>query len=502
MSTNMAEDKLQLDAMEYAKTARPSTETNFIIELFAGFLGATVICLVVIPLKDAGNPFGYIYRLVRDRGPIQFFELFMFWMVLAHIFMKLRIVKAQISVIAEGVVGSDIDLTDDHQIFSLRKRVRENAKFSWSILLSRVDRAIALWLGTKDVHRVATWAEAESERDSMTSDASFSTASLLIGSIPILGFIGTVLGLGTAVSGFAEFLKKGQMGGLEMEQITESLIEVTQGLGTAFDTTLLALSLSIIAQFPLVAVQRREENFLIEVENYVDDNLLSQFPADDSEPVYIEAIEDAIDAAFRRYVPDPDRYDEVFTRAIERAAGVVEERFGILANSYEASLQDLTKRLGASLTTVGDGMENSMRQIIGEIHAQDETMIASRRRIGDDEGERMKALLSDLQVNAEGIANRYRESAESLQRTTEEVSEKSLGAARDLSTRMEDIARLAAGIEDLLRVEQSIQKGLEGISASDEFRETLSELRTHLERTDAFCTQLNKRKVITLREEV
>lgn len=92
-------------------------------------------------------------------------------------------------------------------------------------------------------------------------------------------------------------------------------------------TTLLALMLSVVLMFPLAAIQRREENLFVEVDNYVDDELISRVPTPENQPIVIEHLEDTIEAAFRRYIPDPDRYEEVFTRSIEKAAGVVEERF-------------------------------------------------------------------------------------------------------------------------------------------------------------------------------
>ncbi len=118
--------------------------------------------------------------------------------------------------------------------------------YTWSILLNRMDRMLALWLGNKDVARIATWANAESERDSSSSDSSCAVARVLIWAIPILGFIGTVMGLGGAVAGFSDFLA----GAAGLEAIKDAIGTVTLGLGMAFDTTLLALVLSVILMFP------------------------------------------------------------------------------------------------------------------------------------------------------------------------------------------------------------------------------------------------------------
>ena len=79
--------------------------------------------------------------------------------------------------------------------------------------------------------------------------------------------------------------------------------------------------------FPLASVQRKEETLFVEIDNYLDDSLTSRLPSAEQQPIVIENLEDSIEAAFRRYIPDPDRYDEVFTRSIEKASELVEERF-------------------------------------------------------------------------------------------------------------------------------------------------------------------------------
>lgn len=499
----VAEAHDELDAVQYARASRPTTETNLLIELVFGLVGTLATFFAVTPLRamgGPGSPASYIYGLIRERGPIQYAELFMFYMVVAHIFMKLRIVKSQLSVLATSPVEQGVDLGHDETVFELRKKVRKLPQFSWSILLNRIDRAFALWLGTKDVSRVSTWAQSEGEREGVNSDATYLRTSLIVGAIPILGFIGTVLGLGTAIAGFSDFLKQGS--NLEMAQITASLQEVTGGLGTAFDTTLLALVLSLMAQFPLASVQRKEENLLVEIENYLDDHIVCRFPPQDVMPMEMEAIEDAINSAFRRYIPDPDRYDEVFTRAIEKAGTVIEERFAGLATSYESALQEMAGQLSANLGVVGETLQSSVTQMFHDFRGQDREMIENRRRLSEEESVRIGEMLSELQGRAKDVVAEYHRSAESLQNTTREAAQQSMSAAEDLAKRMGDISRMAAQIEDLLHIEQSIEKSLTGIASSDEFKKTLVDLRQHLASTEDFVSRMRKPKVITLREEI
>ncbi len=465
----MAEDKVLSDAgSEEMSGTRPSTDASIVIQLLAGLVGMLAVAAVAYLLRNLASGLNYVHSIINERGPVQYFELFMAFMVLALVILKSRIVRNQLSVVVEGPVDLDLDLSDDDEITEARRQVRATDSYSWSILMNRIDRMLALWLGTKDVGRIASWATAESERDASASDSSYSIARVLIWAIPILGFIGTVMGLGSAVAGFSDFLA----GGAGLEEIQEAIGDVTQGLGMAFDTTLLALILSVILMFPLSVVQRREENLFVEIDNYLDDVLLSRFPQPEQQPIVIENLEDSIEAAFRRYIPDPDRYEEGFTNAISRAGSVVEDRFGVLAKSYESTLNELAARLSSSVATVGDSLEQSMQQVV-----------------------------ADLRAEQSQLAEQYRASVSELQEATNESAEKSVAAAKAVADRMEEVAKLAAGIEDLLKIQQAVETSLNQLSASDELQKTLATIRTHLQTTDDFCRRLSKPRVITLREE-
>lgn len=495
----MVEERvLSESTTEEISGARPSTDASIIIQLLAGFVGTVAIAGAVYPLRNMAPAIAYFYKVINERGPVQYFELFMAFMVAALVILKARIVRNQLAVVARGPVDLDVDLGNDDQIMELRRKVRSHDDFSPSILLNRVERMLALWLSSKDVSRVSTWASSESERDAVASDSSYSIARVLIWAIPILGFIGTVMGLGSAVSGFAEFLS----GAAELSQIKEAIGNVTIGLGVAFDTTLLALVLSVILMFPLSVIQRREENLFVEIDNYLEDMLMARFPAPGQQPIVIENLEDSIEAAFRRYIPDPDRYEEVFSNSISKAAATVEEQFGVLARNYETTLNDLTARLSSSLGTVGDSLEGSMRKIVDDVREEQNLFLTRRKELATEEVAQFKKVGEEMHSVSADLAEQYRSNAEAIQGTTREAALQSTAAANEMSKRMEEVVKLAAGIQDLLKIEAAVEKSLEGIAASDELQKTLSTLRTHLETTDEFCKRLSKPRVITLREEV
>ena len=83
--------------------------------------------------------------------------------------------------------------------------------------------------------------------------------------IPILGFIGTVLGISLAADGIQRIISTNS----DFGQLSSSLAEAISPLGIAFDTTLIALSLSVFLVLLQTTLQRWEDNLLIDYENRI-----------------------------------------------------------------------------------------------------------------------------------------------------------------------------------------------------------------------------------------
>lgn len=484
----------QIEEFQSLRGSRPSTDANVVIQIAVGILGTLIVAFSVVPLNDTKAD--YLYGIINERGPVQYLELLMSFMVGALIVLKSKIVNRNLRVIASNPLPPELDLNDDNALQAFRDSLPQRPEFEWSILLNRLDRALALWLGSKDIARVSSYVQMESSRDQSSSDSSYAIAKVLMWAIPILGFIGTVQGLGVAVAGF------GVLGGsADVSAIKSAIGQVTVGLGVAFDTTLLALVLTTLLMFPLTSFQRKEENLFGEIDNYLDDVLLARLPSPEQKPIVIENLEDSIEAAFRRYIPDPDRYDEVFTRSIEKAALTVEERFGGLSTKYEATLRDLSQRVADNLKSAGATVEQSMRGIADDLRKQDEHAMESRRKALADEANRFKDVVADINSTADRVAQSYRQGAEAVQSATKDTVQQTMSAARDLAGRMEEVSRLAANIDQLLKLNQSINQSMSTVASSDQFRATLEDLRKHLSTTTEFCARLSKPRVITLREE-
>lgn len=95
---------------------------------------------------------------------------------------------------------------------------------------------------------------------------SFTLARFFVWALPIVGFIGTVWGIGLSISFFSETMSSSQAGASVSSMLQQNIPLVTKGLSTAFDTTLLALILSVPATGLLVLTERNERDYLLSLD--------------------------------------------------------------------------------------------------------------------------------------------------------------------------------------------------------------------------------------------
>lgn len=140
------------------------------------------------------------------------------------------------------------------------------------ILLNRIDRALSNFRNIGQVNDVSAILRAQAENDEDQVASSYTVVNGLVWAIPVLGFIGTVLGLSLAIGRFTATL---QAAG-DLALIRASLQGVTGGLATAFESTLVALSFTLMLQLAITFQQKREMAFLDECNDYCHSHIVSK----------------------------------------------------------------------------------------------------------------------------------------------------------------------------------------------------------------------------------
>jgi biopolymer transport protein ExbB/TolQ len=123
------------------------------------------------------------------------------------------------------------------------------------------------FITTKNVQDVSniTHTMVESESDRLESELSM--IRYIAWAIPSIGFIGTVRGIGAALS-------------LAHQAVDGDISGVTQNLGVAFNSTFIALLISIVIMFLVHQLQLLQERQIFETENYCDENLITHLKKD------------------------------------------------------------------------------------------------------------------------------------------------------------------------------------------------------------------------------
>jgi biopolymer transport protein ExbB/TolQ len=157
--------------------------------------------------------------------------------------------------------------TVDRVIDSIEQGVDEPHHF---LLLDRVLTALK---SIRNIGRIGDLDEmlnsaAEADEDAMESG--YTVIRGFIWAIPVLGFIGTIVGLTEAISGFGSVL---QASDATVDVLTSSLTEVIGGLDTAFITTGEGLIAALLLHLSLTFVRRSDERLLDDCRRYAARNV-------------------------------------------------------------------------------------------------------------------------------------------------------------------------------------------------------------------------------------
>jgi biopolymer transport protein ExbB/TolQ len=121
--------------------------------------------------------------------------------------------------------------------------------------------ALHRFRSTRNIQDVSTAIRNVCETEAERMDSELSLVRYIAWAIPSIGFIGTVRGIGDAMSQ-AHRAVEGDVAG------------VTESLGVAFNSTLIALLLSIVLMFLLHRLQQFQERLVLDTQNYCERRLM------------------------------------------------------------------------------------------------------------------------------------------------------------------------------------------------------------------------------------
>ena len=341
-------------------------------------------------------------------------------------------------------------------------------KYKDVILGHRIRRALEHFKATWNVKEVGDILREESESDFAAVNSSYSMVRLFVWTIPILGFIGTVMGVSAAVGGFASFLSAAR----EVSQITDALTGVTAGLSVAFDTTFVALLLSVIVMLAMSSVEKMEEDQLQLFEDYCQNRVLRRLPAlvgnGHGGRRGGGLTEEELRPIIRELVPGIEAWQGEAQRLAAALAGSLTDAWGKAGEKWFEGLASLQEQLVANQARQQEWFE-TMAQ---ERAALDETVRGLMPQVRDLMQTQQDSLKQVLEVEQKAVTEAVQKQHNMVQGY--------VGAMQGTAGRL----------SELVELQNKLEEGLLRAAGSDGLARLMGEVRDTLQKLDPAIVKL------------
>ena len=208
---------------------------------------------------------------------------------------------------------------------------------------------------------------------------SYSLVRTVTWAVPILGFLGTVVGITHAIEN------------LDPARLESSFGMVASGLGVAFGTTALSLGLSLVLVFASAFVEKAQKAVLADVELLALDLVTTHFPEEESSASPLVAAESA---------------------AAKQLLEQTEALIGRHVTLWESSLDELRARWSDTLARHQSGLEASLSTAVSQ------TLAGCSESLS-----RQAAAHQELAVALEGMTGSQQQLAATQQALTDQLAD-------------------------------------------------------------------------------
>ncbi|MDJ0745243.1 MAG: MotA/TolQ/ExbB proton channel family protein [Xenococcaceae cyanobacterium MO_167.B27] len=453
----------------FRSSKRQELEVDFTLVLVIALALVVATYAIFFPFKESA-----IGLLLYDRGFTQIIVVTLSAIVIAITILKYRLIKPEYKTLSKIWIAEHIplDRPESEEVAYLQQRLYQDGH----LVALRCSRILGAYIQSGDRAGATEFALDDASFYQSASESSYSLPRILVWAIPLLGFIGTVIGISEAVSGFSGFLD--QAG--DVEQIKEGIGTVTGGLAVAFDTTLLALFLSVLVMIPLVLVERYESRLLLGIDIFISDKLLPRL-RDKNQGLNEKALKKAVQSAIDEHLPQPEALIEPAQNYAQQAAQALAQ--GFLAEI--SKVQDVSSQV---ISQVGE-----VREIAAQDRQEFMKFFAQQQQANQEAISLINATIEDIRL-------RHITLAEGLSSQSQEISQQLGQVAKTLETRVIALEKAAEKLSDLKHIHNSIDDSFLSVETTVQMQQVLEGIKDHLNALHPVLKRLNKPRRITFLE--
>jgi biopolymer transport protein ExbB/TolQ len=356
-------------------------------------LAALVLGLIQFgPLRDS-----FIHPYVEH--PVEWVEVLLFCCALGTLGAKLRQNLVERQACARGAVpawdGRPVPVDQAPELLQKLRGLPRRLQNTY--LAQRVAGVLDFLCQRRSTDELDDHLRTLVDTDSLTMEGSYALTRFITWAIPILGFLGTVLGITQAISGIhSDDLQIGS---------------ITGGLANAFNATALGLALTMVTMFFSFLVERQEQAVLDAVDRYVERELAHRFQrlAADSGP-FVSVVQEntrvVLDATACVVQQQADVWAKSLAETERRAAELRKNQEASLAAALEQALEKTLRTHEQRLAALEKQSAEQGAQLLGQMARVAEGVSAAAEALARlQEGEKGLAHLQGLlQQNLAALA--------------------------------------------------------------------------------------------------
>lgn len=264
-------------AMDSGTTSNDATSDapmEVSVALSCGVALATTTVLYVVLAKMLSEE-SFLRRIMFGDAPeFRIVSCFGFFVGVGMLVLKMLKLRSEYAILRQQLLPPHakpyIDTDTAERL--LRELSGNAAAPQRSVLLTRLKSGLRQFVISGSSSDVNALLQGKSDIDFSHMQGSYQIIKFVIWFLPVLGFLGTVYGIGGALANFSGLVA----GASDFAKLKAQLGEVMKPLGTAFDAPLVALSLSSLLMFQTTYVQKGEEEWLARIDDYCLENLLNK----------------------------------------------------------------------------------------------------------------------------------------------------------------------------------------------------------------------------------
>ncbi|MCX6250528.1 MAG: MotA/TolQ/ExbB proton channel family protein [Bacteroidetes bacterium] len=323
------------------------------ITLFIAFIALIFFINVIVA---SAPPHSMMERLFNANDPVlnfvPFFNMFIFFWSLTDLLIKeIRIIRLRKQLRHEYIrslpdqIGGLNTIPELYALSFFREDWKN--KYYPSLVRLLLDNLVE----QNNTQKSHEYFKHLTEIEANKSYNSYSLVKLMIWAMPILGFIGTVLGMGIAIGSFSGFLT-GNIDDISVVKV--ELGKIATGLAYAFDKTLLCLSTAFITMILTTIIQKQEDMLMIRFEK-LGLNILSAYKSGAQQPVVISEEQLVNDDATEHKAETVSRLLDTFSSSLNELIKKLDapqarvEEVGLKATEFFKQISETGRKLNEQI---------------------------------------------------------------------------------------------------------------------------------------------------------